>query len=430
MDKLKIGGSMRTNKYIYILVMILIAGIVCTAVFGINLGQFQVKGMKDIRFGIDIRGGVEAVFEPANLDRIPTEGELESARTIMETRMDAQNIMDREITVDNTTGHIILRFPWKSGETDFNPQRAIKELGETAKLTFRDPQGNILVEGKDVKKSQVQLDSRTNQPVVTLEFNADGAKAFEDATEKLAGQYIAIFMDETLISAPSVSGKITGGNSVIENIGSTEEAKSLSDKINSGALPFSLISKNHSTITPTMGQGAMDVMIKAGIIAFVAVCLFMLLYYRLLGVVACFALLLQISVQMLALSIPQMTLTITGIAGIILSIGMGVDANVIINERIKEELNQGKSLGYSIATGYDKAFSAVFDGNITTIAAAIIMMIFGTGSMLSFGYTLMVGCVLNFVSGVTVSKIITKSMSMNEVFMNKSLYGMKAKEVK
>lgn len=426
MDKLKIGGSMRTNKYIYILVMILIAGIVCTAVFGINLGQFQVKGMKDIRFGIDIRGGVEAVFEPANLDRIPTEGELESARTIMETRMDAQNILDREITVDNTTGHIILRFPWKSGETDFNPQRAIKELGETAKLTFRDPQGNILVEGKDVKKSQVQLDSRTNQPVVTLEFNADGAKAFEDATEKLAGQYIAIFMDETLISAPSVSGKITGGNSVIENIGSTEEAKSLSDKINSGALPFSLISKNHSTITPTMGQGAMDVMIKAGIIAFVAVCLFMLLYYRLLGVVACFALLLQISVQMLALSIPQMTLTITGIAGIILSIGMGVDANVIINERIKEELNQGKSLGYSIATGYDKAFSAVFDGNITTIAAAIIMMIFGTGSMLSFGYTLMVGCVLNFVSGVTVSKIITKSMSMNEVFMNKSLYGMKA----
>ena len=314
---------MRTNKYIYILVMILIAGIVCTAVFGINLGQFQVKGMKDIRFGIDIRGGVEAVFEPANLDRIPTEGELESARTIMETRMDAQNILDREITVDNTTGHIIVRFPWKSGETDFNPQRAIKELGETAKLTFRDPQGNILVEGKDVKKSQVQLDSRTNQPVVTLEFNADGAKAFEDATEKLAGQYIAIFMDETLISAPSVSGKITGGNSVIENIGSTEEAKSLSDKINSGALPFSLISKNHSTITPTMGQGAMDVMIKAGIIAFVAVCLFMLLYYRLLGVVACFALLLQISVQMLALSIPQMTLTITGIAGIILSIGMG-----------------------------------------------------------------------------------------------------------
>lgn len=421
---------MRTNKHIYILVMLLIAGIALTAVFGINFGSIHVKGMKDIRFGIDIRGGVEAVFEPAKLDRTPTVAELESARVIMETRMDAQNILDREITVDNNTGHIIVRFPWKSGESDFNPQKAIKELGETAKLTFRDPEGNILVEGKDVKKSQVQLDKRTNQPVVTLEFNDEGAAAFENATEKLAGQYISIFMDETLISAPRVSKKITGGNAVIENIESTEEAKSLSDKINSGALPFSLVSKNHSTITPTMGQGALDVMIKAGIIAFALVCLFMLLYYRLLGVVACFALLLQIAVQMLALSIPQMTLTLTGIAGIILSIGMGVDANVIINERIKEELNEGKSLGYSIDTGYSKAFSAVFDGNITTIAAAVIMMIFGTGSMLSFGYTLMVGCILNFVSGVTASKIITKSMSMNKVFENKSLYGMKVKEAK
>lgn len=421
---------MRTNKHIYILVMFLIVAIAFTAVFGINAGSLQVKGMKDIRFGIDIRGGVEAVFEPANLDRIPTGEELESARIIMETRMDAQNILDREITIDKNTGHIIIRFPWKSGETDFNPQKAIAELGETARLTFRDPQGNILVEGKDVKESKVQLDSQTNEPVVTLEFNEKGAKAFEDATEKLINQYIAIYMDETLISAPSVSKKITGGNSIISNIGSTEEALALSEKINSGALPFSLISKNHSTITPTMGSGALDVMVKAGIIAFGAVCIFMLLYYKLLGVVACFALILQISVQMLALSIPQVTLTLTGIAGIILSIGMGVDANVIINERIREELNAGKSLGYSINTGYSKAFSAVFDGNITTIAAAIIMMIFGTGSMLSFGYTLMVGCILNFVSGVTASKIITKSMSMNEMFMNKSLYGMKVKEAK
>lgn len=421
---------MRTNKHMYILVMLLIIGIALTAVFGINEGPIQIKGMKEIRFGIDIRGGVEAVFEPANLDRIPTESELESARVIMETRMDAQNILDREITVDKNSGHIIIRFPWKSGEKDFNPQKAIAELGETAKLTFRDPQGNILVEGKDVKESKVQLDNKTNQPVVTLVFNDAGAKAFADATEKLVNQSISIYMDETLISAPMVTEKITGGNSVITNMRSTEEAKSLSDKINSGALPFSLISKNHSTITPTMGSGALDVMIKASIIAFIVVCLFMVGYYRLLGLVACFALILQISVQMLALSIPQMTLTLTGIAGIILSIGMGVDANVIISERIREELNEGKSLGYSIDTGYNKAFSAVFDGNITTIAASIIMMIFGTGSMLSFGYTLMVGCILNFVSGVTVSKIITKSMSMNNGFMKKSLYGMKVKEAK
>lgn len=418
---------MRTNKHVYIIVMLLIIGIALTAAFGINAGPVHIKGMRDIRFGIDIRGGVEAVFEPANLDRVPTESELESARAILETRMDAQNILDREITVDKGSGNIIVRFPWKSGETDFDPQKAIAELGETAKLTFRDPQGNVIVEGKDVKESKVQLDKKTNQPVVTLEFDDAGAKAFEEATGRLVGQKISIYMDETLISSPNVNEKITGGNSVITNIESTEAAKALSDKINSGALPFSLVSKNHSTITPTMGSGALDVMVKAGVIAFAAVCLFMLVYYRLLGIVACFALLLQIAVQLLALSIPQVTLTLTGIAGIILSIGMGVDANVIISERIREELNGGKTLGYSIDTGYDKAFSAVFDGNITTIAASVIMMIFGTGALLSFGYTLMVGCILNFVSGVTASKIMTKSMSTNKIFTKKSLYGMKVK---
>jgi protein-export SecD/SecF family membrane protein len=421
---------MRLNKNMYILVVLLIICISLVAVFGVNAGSVQIKGMKDIRFGIDIRGGVEAVFEPADLNRVPTASELESAKIIMETRMDAQNILDREITVDNNNGQIIVRFPWKSGETDFNPQAAIAELGETARLTFRDPDGNILVEGQDVKESVVQLDKKTSQPVVTLVFNELGAKQFADATEKLVGKRISIYMDETLISAPIVREKISGGNSVISDIGSTEEAKDLSDKINSGALPFSLVSSNHSTITPTLGSGALDVMIKAGILAFAFVCLFMIFYYRILGFVACLAIILQISIQMLALSIPQVTLTLTGIAGIILSIGMGVDANVIIAERIREELRAGRSLGYCIDTGYKKAFSAVFDGNITTIAAAIIMMIFGTGSMLSFGYTLMVGCILNFVSGVTVSQIISKSMSMNDAFTKKSLYGVKVKEAK
>lgn len=421
---------MRINKHMYILVILLIICISLVAVFGVNAGSVQIKGMKDIRFGIDIRGGVEAVFEPADLDRVPTASELESAKIIMETRMDAQNILDREITVDNNNGQIIVRFPWKSGETNFNPQAAIAELGETARLTFRDPDGNILVEGKDVKESVVQLDKKTNQPVVTLVFNELGAKQFADATEKLVGKRISIYMDETLISAPIVREKISGGNSVISDIGSTEEAKDLSDKINSGALPFSLVSRNHSTITPTLGSGALGVMIKAGMLAFVFVCLFMIFYYRILGFVACLAIILQISIQMLALSIPQVTLTLTGIAGIILSIGMGVDANVIIAERIREELSAGRSLGYCIDTGYKKAFSAVFDGNITTIAAAIIMMIFGTGSMLSFGYTLMVGCILNFVSGVTASQIISKSMSMNDAFTKKSLYGVKVKEAK
>jgi protein-export SecD/SecF family membrane protein len=419
---------MRNKKHVYIIVMLIIIGIALVSILGIHAGPLQVKGVKDIRFGIDIRGGVEAVYEPYNLDRVPTEKELESARLIMETRLDAQNILDREITVDKTNGQIIIRFPWKSGETDFNPQKAIAELGETARLTFRDEQGNILVEGKDVKNSVVQLDKQTNKPVVTLEFNDEGTKLFADATQKNIGKRIAIYMDDTLISAPTVNESITGGNAIITQIPTTEEAMDLSEKINSGSLPFSLRSTNHSTITPTLGNGALDVMVKAGIVAFIFVCLFMLLYYRLLGLVACFALTLQVAVQLLALSIPQITLTLPGIAGIILSIGMGVDANVIISERIKEELKNGKSLGNAISVGYHRAFSAVFDGNITSIATSIILMIFGTGSMLSFGYTLMTGCILNFLAGVTMSKIITRSMSLNKQFADKSLYGLKNKE--
>lgn len=421
--------KLKVNKHMYIIAIVIVLCFAAIAFLGVNVGPVQIKGAQDIRFGIDIRGGVEAVYEPDGLNRIPTENELESARTIMEIRLDSKNILDREVTVDKNNGQILIRFPWKSGETEFNPQAAIAELGETARLTFRDPEGNVLVEGKDVVESAVKTDTKTNQIVVTLKFNAEGAKLFADATERLIGQEISIFMDDTEISSPKVNQKITEGEAIITNMRSIDEAKALSEKINSGALPFSLSSSNHSTISPTLGTGALDVMLKAGCIAFFFVCIFMILYYRLMGAVACFALLFQISAQLLMLSVPQMTLTLPGIAGIILSLGMGVDANIIISERIREELIEGKTVGASIESGYHKAFSAVFDGNLTTIIVAVILMIFGTGSMLSFAYTLIVGCVMNFVSGVGLSRIMSKSLSLNKAFRNKSLYGYKTKEV-
>jgi protein-export membrane protein SecD len=181
---------------------------------------------------------------------------------------------------------------------------------------------------------------------------------------------------------------------------SAEEAKALATKITAGALPFKLTSNNHSAISPTMGSGALDVMIKAAALAFILVCLFMLFYYRVPGIVAIFALLLQTVLQLLSISIPQYTLTLPGIAAIILSIGMGVDANVITSERIKEELNAGKSLNAAISAGFTKAFSAVFDGNITVIIVGVIIMIFGSSTMHSFAYSLITGVIFNFVGGV------------------------------
>ncbi len=420
---------MNMRKSVFAIIILLILAITYVAVFGIHIGDsktgFHIKGANEIRFGIDIRGGVEAVYEAKDLDRKPTEIELESAKLIMETRLDAKNILDREVTIDKINGQILVRFPWKTGESEFNPQKAIAELGETAKLTFRDPNGNILIEGKNVKESTVQYYQQDNSPIVTLKFDAEGAKLFAAATEKFKGQKILIYMDETMISDPKVEDIITSGEAIISNIQTAEEAVDLSGKINAGSLPFSLISKNHSTISPTVGEGALEVMVRAGLIAYALICIFMILYYRLMGLVASFGLLLQLSIQLLCLSIPQMTLTLPGIAGMILSLGMGVDANVIISERVREEMKLGKSLGASIDSGYHRAFSAVFDGNITSMIVAVVLMILGSGAMKSFGYTLLIGTALNFLCGVTVSKHMMKSFSFIKFFRNNIFYGIK-----
>ena len=382
----------------------LLAVIIATcfiAVFG--LGD-SVKGAGKMRFGIDIRGGIEAVFEPVGLDRKPTSEELNAARNVIETRLDTKNILEREVTVDSHEGYIIVRFPWKSDETEFNPEAAIAELGETAQLTFRDPQGNVLIEGSKVKHSQVGFSKESNEYVVQLKFNDEGSKLFADATQKLVGQSMGIYMDDTIISNPRVNESIQGGEAVISGMANMEEAQELSEKINAGALPFSMNTTNFSSISPTLGSGALNTMVMAGIIAFAIVCLFMITYYKLPGIISCVALCLQVALQLLVLSVPQFTLTLPGIAGVILSLGMAVDANVIISERISEEIARGLTIRQAIKKGYEKAFSSVFDGNFTSAIVAILLMVFGSGTMLSFGYTLLTGLVINFAAGIFASK--------------------------
>ncbi len=413
----------KINKVTCWIVIVVILLTSYLAIFGASFGSVSIPSAKDMRFGIDIRGGVEATYLPKDYKGKPTSDELNSAKAVIEERCDANNILDREITVDREKSSILIRFPWKSGETEFNPEKAIAELGETASLTFRDPQGNILLEGKNVKKAMPQIDRSTNKPVVALEFDSDGAKLFESATEKLVGQKMAIYMDELLLSNPQVEQKIVGNSAIITGMESMEAAQALSDKINSGSLPFSLESKNYSAISPIMGSKALDVMVYATIVAFILICLFMIIYYRLPGLVSVFALMLQVAGQLLALSVPQFTLTLPGIAAVILSIGMGVDANIITAERIKEEIADGKSIRAAVQSGFHKAFSSVFDGNITVIIVAIILMIFGSGTMLSFGYSLLTGVILNFLCGVLASKLMMKSLCQYNIFKKPFLYG-------
>lgn len=411
------------KKVIFFIIVVIAFFMVYVAAYGLKLSsKVDLKGAPEMRFGTDISGGVEAAFQPVGLDRKPTLQELESARSIIEIRLDQKNIMDRDVTIDSESGYVIVRFPWKADEKEFNPEKAIAELGATSELTFQDADGNVLLTGSHVTKAQPGRDKQTNQYVVELTFDADGTKLMSDATGKLLGKSISIYMDKQEIQTATVSAHITDGNAQITGMADYKEAKALSDQINAGALPFSMVTKNYSSISPSLGKGSLNIMLQAGAIAFILICILLIFYYRLPGFVACIALTIQVAGQILALSIPQMTLTLTGIAGIILSIGMGVDANVISSERINEEIRSGKSVASAIASGFSSSFSSIFDGNITVLIVAFVLMIFGSGSLLSFAYTLFTGIVFNFVAGVTASRLMIFSLSSFKFLQKPALY--------
>ena len=450
---------MRTvGKPVVFVVVAIIIVFTTLAFFGIStsygdITTTYIKGVDDIRWGIDIRGGVDVTFTPPEgYDATPEE--MAAAESIIKVRLVSQNITDYETYVDEAKDRIIVRFPWKEGETDFNPEQAVKELGETALLTFRENQsGPVVIEGKHVKSASAEPSPDGRGSQVKLELTDEGAELFSDATGRLIGQQISIWMDDTMISAPRVDSQIPGGIAYITGGAQgfdVKEAKALADRINGGALPFKLETENFSTISPTLGFGARDAMVTAGVIAFVLVAIFIIIMYRMCGVVASIALVGQVAGMIACLTgffapFPSFTLTLPGIAGIILSIGMGVDANVITSERIKEELRNGKTLDGAIDSGFQRTFSAIFDGNITMVIVAIILMgAFGppqsifnsllspifrwfgpsaTGAIYSFGFTLIVGVIFNFIMGVTASRLMLKSVSKFKPFKKPWLYG-------
>lgn len=428
------------RKLAFFIVLVLILSIAAATLFGLKIGDNTIlKSVRDIRTGIDIRGGVNAVFVPAEEGVTPTETELEAARAIFETRLESNGILDYTITTDTAQGSIIVEFPWRADEKDFNAQQAIDELGATAKLSFwalkmdgdtlalddddMPIKEEMVLEGKHVKKAAPAF--YNGDHLVTLELTTEGTKLFADATKKYLNKVIGIYMDDELLSYPTVNEAITDGQAQISGMGTANDASKLSASINAGALPYSLTSSNYSSISATLGTRALDIMIFAGIITFAIIFLFMLFVYRLPGIVAVLNLLLQISLQLLIFSNLGLTLTLPGIAGIILAIGMNVDTNIIISERIKEELSKGKSLFGAIDTAYSRAWNAILDCNITTAIVGLLLIFFGSGSMLSFGYTLIIGIITNFFIGFFISRIMTRSIITYKAFKKLWLYGYK-----
>ncbi|MCH5353153.1 MAG: SecD/SecF family protein translocase subunit [Acutalibacter sp.] len=447
----------RVKKPVFFVVLILIAALVYTSLFGVYMqnGDFKIttiKGAENIRWGIDIRGGVEATFSPAG-DVQATNEQLNSAKEIVETRMVSQNITDYELYTDVTNNRIIVRFPWKSDETDFDPEAAINELSATALLTFCEgtDHSNVILDGSEVVSAQPAISTNqetgATQYVVSLEFNDSGKQKFAEATQRLVGQTISIWMDDVMLSAPTVDEAITNGQGQIRGSFTSEEATKLAAQIQAGALPFALETSNFNALAPTLGSQALEAMLIAGIIAFIIISILMIVCFRLPGVVAVISLAGQMGVIFASVSgfFPNMnsfTMTLPGIAGIILSIGIGVDANVITASRVREELRNGKSLDGALQRGFQSSFWAIFDGNITTAIVAIMLMgvfgpsnilsmIFGestTGSIFSFGYTLLIGIIANFIMGVLATRLMTLSLASFKCFHKKWLFGVSDKD--
>ncbi|MDD3833519.1 MAG: SecD/SecF family protein translocase subunit [Oscillospiraceae bacterium] len=446
----------RARKSTFFIVALLILALGYTTIVGVY-GHFgdrrdtYIRGASDIRLGIDIKGGVDVTFGPEKDVENVTEDQMNGIKDVIAQRLVGNKITDYEIYADMTNNQVIVRFPWKASQTDFDPNAAIEELGKTAQLQFHiggetdesgKPTGDLVLTGKDVEsaKAGFQPDNGINIPVVELKLKESGRQNFADATQK---QYksgtISIWLDDQLLSDPKVEAHITDGVATISGgFKDYADAAKTANLINSGALPFSIEVKSNGVIDPTLGTKSLDIMVLGGIIAFAIVSLFILLYYRLPGFIAVISLVGQVAGSLAAVSgyfsfIPSFTLTLPGIAGIILSIGMGVDANIITAERIKEEIRAGRTIDSAIERGSSNSFSAIFDGNITVLIVAIVLMgVFGppsgfwatilkpvlflfpastTGSIYSFGFTLFAGIVFNFLMGVTASRLMLKSIS-------------------
>ncbi len=439
-------------------VAILIVVFSLTAIFGVSYQygdtkNIYIKGASDIRFGIDIRGGVDVTFMPAG-DVDATPEQMTAAKTVIEDRLVGLGITDYESYVDSNKDRIIVRFPWKTDESDFNPQTAIDEIGTTAKMVFRKgstADGEEILSGDDVTSANAAY-NETEGWVVQLKFNSAGAAAFADATTEQAANNgtISIWLDDTNISTATVDEAITGGEAIIKGNFDQDSASTLANQINSGALPFALSAESYSTISPSLGAKSLEVMVLAGIIAFAFVAVMMIVRYRLPGTIATISLFGQVAATLAIVSgyftvFPGSTLTLPGIAGIILGIGMGVDANVITAERIKEELAKNKTLPAAVKSGFKMGLTPIIDGNVTiVIVAAILMGAFGptdgfwakvfnpiffwfgpstAGTIYSFGFTLLTSVLLNFVFGVWATRVMIRGAIHCKALRNPWLYG-------
>lgn len=405
---------------IFVLCIVLIGVFAYIGYFGLELFGYKVLPFsKIINRGLDLQGGI-SVVEEIQADKVTPE---DMAREIefINMRVNKLGVAETEVKQEGEK-RIRIEVPGI-----FDSKSVMDLIGKTGELKFIGPDKKVVLTGKDVKNAIAGLNER-NEPEVRLELNAEGTKKFAEATQKFLHQNISIYMDEEELTSPLVQSVITDGSAVITGSKSLEEAKKTADIIKSGALPLPIKPVSFKTVGATLGSSVMPNTKKAAFIGIALVLIFMAALYRIPGIMADIALMVFMLLDLLAFSLADVTLTLSGIAGFLLTIGMAVDANVLIFERIKEELKTGKSIRSSVEAGFNMAMSSILDSNITTIIAALILYAVGTGSVKGFALTLMMGIVISIFTALVITKFLL-NLALNMGLISKpSHFGVK-KEV-
>lgn len=406
-----------TSKSIgkFAIVIIIIALLAYVAAFGLQIGSTKISKAFDkengIKRGIDLAGGSALLFEPAEGAKGVNDAAIDAAQEVLRTRLTAQGYPEATVAKQGDK-RIKVEIP---GEDIENAEEL---LGKTAKLTFTDADGNVVLEGADVKSAKAEygaVASGKNEYKVVLNFTDKGTDKFSEATGRISQltdgkNVIQIVLDEAVVSAPRVNQQITDSECYIEGDFTSEEAKMLASQIQGGKLPFALTLAESRTVGATLGEKALSNALTAALIGLILVMLFMIIKYRMCGFVSCIALIGYVSIVALILGALRINLTLPGIAGVILTIGTAVDANVIIFERVKEELSNGKTIRASIDAGFHRAFTAILDSNVTTVIAAAVLYVFGTGTIQSFATTLFIGTVVSMFTAIVVTRFLLRQL--------------------
>ena len=363
----------------------------------LNLPKFPKK---DFKLGLDLQGGISLVYQVdlSQIEEKEKKSVMEGLKDILEKRVNLFGVREPSIQIQGEKILVEL-----SGEVD--PEKAVREIGKTPYLEFREEESEGLFKptpltGRYLKRADLGFSEFTSEPIVILEFNEEGAKIFEELTQRNIEKRLAIFIDGEMISAPVVREKISGGKAQIIGRFTIEEAKELVRNLNAGALPAPIKLVSQKTIGPTLGKISLEKSLKAGIVGFLTISIFMIIIYRIPGLIATLSLFLYLFFTLSLFKIFSFTLTLAGIAGFLLSLGMAVDANILIFSRMREELKEKKSLNEALEKGVKRAWPAIRDGNFTTLLVCFILFFLGTSFVRGFALTLSLGILISMFTAI------------------------------